>query len=32
MRSLRGAEFCKILEKHGWVLARISGSHHVYVI
>lgn len=21
---------CKILERHGWYLDRISGSHHIY--
>jgi predicted RNA binding protein YcfA (HicA-like mRNA interferase family) len=21
---------CKVLERHGWELARINGSHHIY--
>jgi predicted RNA binding protein YcfA (HicA-like mRNA interferase family) len=21
---------CRVLENHGWTLARISGSHHIY--
>jgi predicted RNA binding protein YcfA (HicA-like mRNA interferase family) len=30
MKALSGKEFAKILEKSGWVLLRINGSHHVY--
>lgn len=30
MKSVSGKRFAKILEKHGWELARVSGSHHVY--
>jgi predicted RNA binding protein YcfA (HicA-like mRNA interferase family)/predicted RNase H-like HicB family nuclease len=26
-----GARLCRILEKHGWELRRVRGSHHVYV-
>ena len=22
---------CAAIERHGWTLARISGSHHIYV-
>lgn len=25
-----GKEFCAFLERHGWILARIKGSHHIY--
>ena len=25
-----GGEFCGFLERHGWALARIKGSHHIY--
>lgn len=31
MKSLSGKEFARILEKRGWVLKRVHGSHHVYV-
>lgn len=31
MKSVSGKEFAKILEKYGWKLARINGSHHVYI-
>jgi len=31
MRPLTGKELASILEKHGWQLARIHSSHHVYV-
>jgi len=30
LKALSGKEVCKILEKHGWQLERINGSHHVY--
>ena len=30
MKSFSGKEFCKLLEKHGWKLLRIQGSHHIY--
>ena len=30
MKNISGKKLCKILEGNGWVLVRISGSHHVY--
>ena len=30
MKSVSGKKFTKILEKKGWVLLRINGSHHIY--
>ncbi len=30
MKSISGKEFAKILEKRGWVLLRVQGSHHIY--
>jgi predicted RNA binding protein YcfA (HicA-like mRNA interferase family) len=30
MKTISGKEFCKLLEKKGWVLKRINGSHHIY--
>jgi predicted RNA binding protein YcfA (HicA-like mRNA interferase family) len=30
MRSITGKEFAKIIERHGWILLRVSGSHHIY--
>jgi predicted RNA binding protein YcfA (HicA-like mRNA interferase family) len=31
MKAVSGKDFCRILEKHGWNLARISkSSHHIY--
>jgi predicted RNA binding protein YcfA (HicA-like mRNA interferase family) len=30
MKSVSGKEFCTVLERHGWVLLRIRGSHHIY--
>jgi len=31
LKTISGKEFAKVLEKKGWVLRRISGSHHIYV-
>lgn len=30
MKAVSGKEFCRIIQQHGWVLVRYSGSHHVY--
>ena len=30
MRSVSGKQLCKIVERRGWVLRRITGSHHIY--
>jgi len=30
MRTVSGKELCELLERHGWQLLRIHGSHHVY--
>jgi predicted RNA binding protein YcfA (HicA-like mRNA interferase family) len=30
MKSVSGKAFCKIVERHGWVLRRVTGSHHIY--
>lgn len=30
MRTLTGREFARLIERHGWTLLRINGSHHVY--
>ena len=30
MRSLTGKELCRLLERKGWSLLRIHGSHHIY--
>ena len=30
MKSISGKKFAKILERHGWELLRIQGSHHIY--
>lgn len=31
MKSISGKKFCKILERNGWKLARINGSHYIYL-
>lgn len=30
MKSISGKQLCKIVEQKGWVLQRITGSHHIY--
>jgi len=30
MKSVSGKQFAKILERHGWTLLRVQGSHHIY--
>jgi predicted RNA binding protein YcfA (HicA-like mRNA interferase family) len=30
MRSVSGKEFARILERLGWSLLRVQGSHHIY--
>ncbi len=31
MKSISGKHLCRILEKKGWQLKTIRGSHHVYM-
>jgi len=31
VKIVSGKEFARILEKKGWKLKRVKGSHHVYV-
>jgi len=30
MKSVSGKDFAKTLERHGWKLLRVQGSHHIY--
>ena len=30
MKSVSGKELARLLERHGWTLLRIQGSHHIY--
>jgi predicted RNA binding protein YcfA (HicA-like mRNA interferase family) len=30
MKSISGRSLCKIVERYGWELKRITGSHHIY--
>lgn len=30
MKPITGQQLAKLLEKHGWTLLRVHGSHHVY--
>ena len=30
MKSVSGKEFAKTVERHGWRLLRVAGSHHIY--
>ncbi len=31
MKAVSGRRFCRLLEKKGWELRRVRGSHHIYV-
>ena len=30
MKSVSGRDFARIIERRGWTLLRINGSHHIY--
>ena len=30
MKSISGREFARMIERRGWQLLRVSGSHHIY--
>lgn len=30
MKSISGKKLCKSVEKKGWILKKITGSHHIY--
>ncbi len=30
MKAVSGREFARLVERRGWSLLRISGSHHIY--
>ena len=30
MKAVTGKELARVLERHGWSLLRVSGSHHIY--
>jgi predicted RNA binding protein YcfA (HicA-like mRNA interferase family) len=32
MKAVSGKRMCKILEAKGWTLARVTGSHHIFII
>jgi predicted RNA binding protein YcfA (HicA-like mRNA interferase family) len=32
MKTLSGKQICVLLEGKGWKLARITGSHHIYMM
>jgi len=31
LKAISGKKFARLLEKHGWELKRVRGSHHVYM-
>jgi predicted RNA binding protein YcfA (HicA-like mRNA interferase family) len=31
LKAVSGKDFTRLLEKKGWQLKRINGSHHIYV-
>jgi len=30
VKALSGKDFAKLLERRGWILQRVNGSHHIY--
>ena len=30
MKTVSGQKFVKLMQEHGWDLARINGSHHIF--
>jgi predicted RNA binding protein YcfA (HicA-like mRNA interferase family) len=30
MKSISGKKLCKIVQEKGWILERITGSHHIF--
>jgi predicted RNA binding protein YcfA (HicA-like mRNA interferase family) len=30
MKSVSGRDFARIIERRGWILLRVNGSHHIY--
>jgi predicted RNA binding protein YcfA (HicA-like mRNA interferase family) len=30
VKSVSGRDFARIVERRGWTLLRVSGSHHIY--
>ncbi len=30
MKAISGKQLARLLERHGWALMRVHGSHHVY--
>lgn len=30
MKSISGKALCKVVERNGWLLKRVTGSHHIY--
>jgi predicted RNA binding protein YcfA (HicA-like mRNA interferase family) len=30
MKALSGRDFARLVERHGWALLRVKGSHHIY--
>lgn len=30
MKSVSGKVLCKVVERNGWELKRVTGSHHIY--
>ena len=30
MKAVSGKHLCRVLERHGWYLDRITSSHHIY--
>ena len=31
MKQISGKEFTRVIQKRGWTLKRVNGSHHIFV-
>lgn len=31
MKTISGKRMCNLLESKGWTLARVTGSHHIFI-
>ena len=31
MKQVSGKNFIRLIQKHGWTLKRVSGSHHIFL-
>ena len=32
MKQVSGKQFARLIQGHGWILARVQGSHHIFTM